>query len=250
MAAEKRVVEVDRVSDTASSDAGIYSITNTANGKVYVGRALCICRRIAQHRSALRNNKHRNPFLQASWNEHGEAAFQFAVLEFCSLRKRGGRPVRKDVQNLERREYFWIRALSSLKASKGFNIDGYNPPFAYFAVEKLMKSKGLNLDELIESKAQSRWDKQTRLEFEKGLVALLRIESMGPKPRSKAAKAREDASRLEEASRILNEVMSLNLDDLADMNAFHSERRRLSAPDYDWGSRGPTYIIRKARSRY
>jgi group I intron endonuclease len=217
---------MDCMPEITSSNAGIYSITNTANDKVYVGCALSICRSIAQHRWALRSNKHRNPLLQASWNEHGEAAFQFAVLEFCLLRKRGGRAVRKDVQNLESREQFWINTFGSLKASKGFNIGGTCPSFYFFfLMEEVMKSKGLALDELMKLNAENRMDKLTRLDLEKELAGRMNFLFHGPKPRSKAGAAREaarqDAVRMKAASETLERVMRTDLDRVMELNAFH-----------------------------
>lgn len=60
---------------------GIYKIINVVNNKFYVGSAVNFSRRKARHFSELRNNKHNNRWLQASWNKYGEAAFLFAVVE-------------------------------------------------------------------------------------------------------------------------------------------------------------------------
>ena len=46
-----------RNSEATSPMPGIYSITNAANGKVYVGCATSICRRIANHRRELRKGE-------------------------------------------------------------------------------------------------------------------------------------------------------------------------------------------------
>lgn len=61
--------------------AVIYQITNMSNGKYYVGSADSFERRTWQHKYALRNNKHKNPKLQAAWNKYGEDMFVFEVLE-------------------------------------------------------------------------------------------------------------------------------------------------------------------------
>src|ERR1017187_7123605 len=95
--------------------SGIYSITNSVNGKVYVGSSVFIDRRIKSHRGQLRKGNHRNGYLQASWNEHGEAAFQFAVLELCAIIPLGG-------VLCPPREKFWIDKFDSMKKSKGFNV--------------------------------------------------------------------------------------------------------------------------------
>jgi group I intron endonuclease len=202
------------MSDTKSTNPGIYSITNTVNGKVYVGKAKSVRYRIDAHQRELPRNEHKNPFLQASWNEHGEAAFQFAVQEFCSL------------HILASREDFWINHFDSLKVSKGFNI-GDTPPcfYSYFLVEEVMKSKGLNLEEFLKSNGQNRLDKVIRLELERELADRMSFLFRRPKPRSKAAVARQDAarlvSRLKAAGQKLEKVMSMDLEWLMDLNAFH-----------------------------
>lgn len=61
---------------------GIYKITNTANGKVYIGgTTTSFSQRWLQHRSNLRCNSHCNPQLQADWNDFGEDSFLFEILE-------------------------------------------------------------------------------------------------------------------------------------------------------------------------
>ncbi len=60
---------------------GIYKITNTANGKFYVGSSKDTDSRWVGHKRCLRGGYHCNIILQRSWNKYGEAAFDFAVLE-------------------------------------------------------------------------------------------------------------------------------------------------------------------------
>lgn len=59
----------------------IYAIRHKESGKVYVGSAVKVLSRWGQHRSQLRKAKHHNPCLQAAWMLHGEAAFEFEVLD-------------------------------------------------------------------------------------------------------------------------------------------------------------------------
>lgn len=65
--------------------SGIYSITNTQNGKTYIGSSVNIRIRWRRHKLALREGKHKNPHLQAAWNKYGEAAFVFEV--WCYRRR-------------------------------------------------------------------------------------------------------------------------------------------------------------------
>lgn len=63
---------------------GIYGIECRATGKLYVGSSCRIYRRWWQHRRNLRRGVHTGVYLQNSWTKHGEAAFQFSILEECS----------------------------------------------------------------------------------------------------------------------------------------------------------------------
>lgn len=65
-------------------NSGIYKITCTANGKVYIGSAVDFGNRKRQHFHALRHNKHKNKHLQNAYNKYGEASFIFRVVEYCS----------------------------------------------------------------------------------------------------------------------------------------------------------------------
>src|ERR1019366_10640290 len=63
---------------------GVYYWVNQVNGKIYVGGAYSsFYARHATHLSGLRNNRHRNKHLQASWNKYGEENFLFVIMEKC-----------------------------------------------------------------------------------------------------------------------------------------------------------------------
>lgn len=63
--------------------SGIYSITNTINGRRYIGSASQLASRWGRHRFDLRNAVHSNKILERSWKKNGEESFVFEVLEFC-----------------------------------------------------------------------------------------------------------------------------------------------------------------------
>lgn len=65
--------------------AGIYQITNTANGYRYIGSSVNIWRRRYEHFSMLRKNTHRNARLQSAWNKYGEKCFVLTPLMLCEI---------------------------------------------------------------------------------------------------------------------------------------------------------------------
>lgn len=64
-------------------NTGIYKITNTDNGKFYIGSAVNIKQRFAQHRSSFKYNKHDNNYLQKAWNKYGKQVFKLEVVLYC-----------------------------------------------------------------------------------------------------------------------------------------------------------------------
>jgi group I intron endonuclease len=62
----------------------IYVIENTNSDKFYIGRTNDPAARKRGHLSELRRGIHGNPRLQASFNKHGEAAFEFKVVDSAS----------------------------------------------------------------------------------------------------------------------------------------------------------------------
>lgn len=66
--------------------SGIYAITNTVNGKKYIGSALNIKTRWSFHNSMLRLGKHHSQKLQRSWVKHGADSFLFSVIEYVPNR--------------------------------------------------------------------------------------------------------------------------------------------------------------------
>lgn len=65
--------------------SGIYTIRSEINNKQYVGSAVTVYSRWRTHRSDLRKNRHTNHHLQNAWNKYGEDAFEFVLLEECTV---------------------------------------------------------------------------------------------------------------------------------------------------------------------
>ena len=86
---------------------GIYGIHNLLTDTWYVGQSNNINRRLVQHQNELYKKEHHNKHLQRAYDKYGRDAFQFIVLEECS------------VELLNEREVYWIAEKDS------FN-NGYN----------------------------------------------------------------------------------------------------------------------------
>ncbi len=93
-----------------STSSGIYQITCTGNGKIYVGSAINIRRRWTGHRTDLERGEHDNPYLQRAWNKYGPDSFYFSVLEFVSP------------DELISREQAWIDKTRCCDRAVGFNM--------------------------------------------------------------------------------------------------------------------------------
>jgi len=77
--------------------SGIYAITNTRNGKIYIGSTINFENRWGHHRDDLRHGHHHNSHLQHAWNKYGEKAFEFGVLEYLD-----------NLDELVKAEQFWM----------------------------------------------------------------------------------------------------------------------------------------------
>ena len=64
------------------NNAGVYCIINKVNDKMYVGSSTNIKNRWREHKRALRNGCHVNPYLQKVWNKYGEESFEFKVIAY------------------------------------------------------------------------------------------------------------------------------------------------------------------------
>lgn len=62
---------------------GVYKITNTVNGKIYVGESLDIMKRWKSHKYDLAKGKHHSYKLQADYNKYGADVFKFEII--CTL---------------------------------------------------------------------------------------------------------------------------------------------------------------------
>lgn len=91
------------------TQGGVYKITCTIDGRLYIGSSMCISARWKEHRYQLGLGVHRSRHLQRAWNKYGADAFVFEVLQY-----EGDRDAREVL------EQQFLDALSPFGA-KGFN---------------------------------------------------------------------------------------------------------------------------------
>lgn len=88
---------------------GVYGIQCLQNRKLYIGSSDNVERRIAEHRTQLRGNRHiQLPRLQYDWNEFGESSFAF--VQFLCL------PYERKLY-----EQHLIETMQTLEHQQGYN---------------------------------------------------------------------------------------------------------------------------------
>lgn len=89
----------------------VYSISNVANGKIYIGSTSDFVKRSTAHRYQLRLGRNKCGRLQAAWDKYGGDVFVFSILELVGL----------DIDILERESY-WIERLRTHDPKFGYNV--------------------------------------------------------------------------------------------------------------------------------
>ena len=91
--------------------SGIYRIQDK-EGRIYIGSAVNLHKRIYEHRRRLKAGNHINPKLQNAWNKYGESYFTFSIVEIV-----------EDKTKLTYYEQIWIDILfQSLDKEDVYNI--------------------------------------------------------------------------------------------------------------------------------
>jgi group I intron endonuclease len=94
------------------SRPAVYGIRNLDNGKLYVGKTLCLYRRCSQYKYAFANDKsdHINQYLMAAMKKSGFEKFEMFVLEFC------------EPDFLQERELWWMQKFNTTCRNLGYNL--------------------------------------------------------------------------------------------------------------------------------
>ena len=93
--------------------SGIYKITNTVNGRFYIGSSADIDNRWeVEHRYKLRKGTHENPKLQNAWNFYGEEKFIIEQIEIVEPKS----------ELLLEREQYYLSIFRPYERTIGYNI--------------------------------------------------------------------------------------------------------------------------------
>ena len=107
-------INLSEVSSTDWTFAGIYKITNTINGKCYVGQAVDIRRRLMSHA----NNRHKNKVvLYKAFDKYGIDAFEVRILAIINTFGKNPQEIKKELNALE---CFYIDLYES--KTNGYNM--------------------------------------------------------------------------------------------------------------------------------
>jgi len=157
-------------------DSGIYLITNTVNGKKYVGQSVGIKRRFARHKRAARTKHKRESFyLHNAIAKHGVENFKFEVLLYAD-----------DADFLNLMEQKIIAGYATLSPS-GYNLDtggGVNKSFSEETKIKLLGRKAWN-------KGVPATEEQKR---KQSAAMMGKVSPQKGKPRTEAEKAKQSAA--------------------------------------------------------
>jgi group I intron endonuclease len=117
MTARADARELKRLYKETPKEAGIFRITNTVNGMIYLGSSLNLHGPLNKHKFVLSIGSHMNKALQADWTEHGADAFVFEIVEKVKPSENPAFNVEDELSLLEQ---IWI------EKERPFSARGYN----------------------------------------------------------------------------------------------------------------------------
>ncbi len=90
---------------------GIYKITNTKDGKCYIGKSEDLAERLKNHIQSLTHNNNRNKHMQSAYNESGVGSFSIEILEELD-----------EDDDINERERYYIELYKSYDRNYGYNL--------------------------------------------------------------------------------------------------------------------------------
>lgn len=123
--------------------SGIYTITNLANGKIYVGRATNFMSRKSTHFSQLNSKTHGNEHLTRAYEKYGKENFSLELIDEYPL------------EFLDAMECYWINMLNTTNKDFGYNIRKPNPDgFSKLSEETKKKIGDAHRGKIVSEKAK------------------------------------------------------------------------------------------------
>jgi group I intron endonuclease len=124
------------------------------DNKIYIGYTSNFKKRFREHKHGLKNNVHRNDYLQKSWNKYGEENFKFEILEEYP----------NEGFILPSMEHYWVTTLNLLNRDFGYNLLPTNP-YDRPALRESQKKA------LIESRVGKKHTEETKIKIKEGRKA-------------------------------------------------------------------------------
>jgi hypothetical protein len=97
--------------------AGIYRVVNTRANRSLVGSSVNLPAILNRHRADLKMGAHRNRELQRDWNQLGEGAFAFEILDTLVPHSELGYDMKRELATLEE---LWLERLAPY-GERGYN---------------------------------------------------------------------------------------------------------------------------------
>lgn len=110
--------DLKRAYKETEKQSGVFQVKNTVNGKVLLAGTRNLHGPLNRHLFTLKLGTHLNKQLQADWNQYGEAAFVFEVLEVVEKRDEEGFSMEEALGALERK---WVEKLQPF-GDRGYNV--------------------------------------------------------------------------------------------------------------------------------
>lgn len=139
--------------------SGVYIISNIKNNKKYIGSCTSsIKQRLNNHKNELKKGKHRNTYLQRSFNKYGIENFTFEILE------------EHDPEFCISMEQYWMNMLNVTNRKFGYNIA---PVAGNSFGQKRTKQQRENISNSLKGKRKgilnprygTKWSEETRLKI-------------------------------------------------------------------------------------
>lgn len=234
---------------------GIYKITNTVNGKVYIGQSVRLSERLNKHCNALKNNYHPNQHLQNAYNKYGDV-FQIEIIVYCDSEE--------ELDDLER---YYISYYDSMNPQRGYNKEdggSLNKHLSEETRKKMSKNhpdmNGANnpmygkmhsaetrkkISEAMSGENHPMYGKTHSVETRKKISESLKGKKHSEKTRKKISKARKGKKLSEKTKKKMSEAKSQAMNKTG-FYRVHKQKENNYKQGFTWCYRYPNKSTRKS----